>query len=128
MGVLTGPSGRVHLPLLVIQVRLLLLETGGLRLHELVERGQLLPATGRRPPWCTARAVSTRDGRESEKGADALFLGICLEAPFWAVVVTMVHDGDGLCGAEISTWATWTRAGSTPGRRSAGGEAAAEKG
>ena len=61
----------------------------------------------------------------SEKGADALFFGACLAAPFCDVVVTMVQDKFGLSGAEISTWATWTGAGSTPGRRLAGGEAAA---
>lgn len=35
-----------HAPLLVIEVGMLLLQPGGLRLHELIERGQLLAAAG----------------------------------------------------------------------------------
>ena len=108
-----GPKARAfgRAPLLVVQLGLLLLEARSLGLHELVKRGQLLPAPCRRPPWQAARRVSTRDGMGSEKGADALFFGACLAAPFCDVVVTMVQDEFGLSGAEISTWATWTGAG-----------------
>ena len=51
-------------PLFVIKLGLLLLETGGLGLHELVERRELLPAGGRGGASCLGsmrRGTRTRD-------------------------------------------------------------------
>ena len=43
-------------PLLVVEIRLLLLEARGLALHELVERRELLPASRGRATWeCVVR-------------------------------------------------------------------------
>ena len=110
-----------HIPFLIIKVGLFLLQAGGLRLHELVERGQFLPAPRGGPPWKRLRWSDGRDGRGGQ-GMHSRFLGACFWVPFCPVVVTMAQCGIRWVGVRIRTWADWNGAKSTPAGRLVGGE------